>query len=167
MARFVRCSGENVNIFRRVATPDASNDISLGDLWSDLSLSPPILKKLVSLSPVTWTSTEGSGGGGAGESNTASNVGFGGVGVFLQKTGANLEFKNISAGSNKVSITDDVVNEEVDIDVVQANLDHGSIGGLADDDHTQYFNESRADTWIATKSTTTLPQVRALVSIGI
>lgn len=75
MARFVRCSGENVNIFRRVATPDASNDISLGDLWSDLSLSPPILKKLVSLSPVTWTSTEGSGGGGAGGGGGGTTVG--------------------------------------------------------------------------------------------
>lgn len=77
-------------------------------------------------------------GGGGGEANTASNVGTGGVGVFKQKTGVDLEFKKINAGSNKITITDDTGNSELDIDVAQGNLDHGSIGGLADDDHTQY-----------------------------
>ena len=57
-----------------------------------------------------------------GEVNTASNVGTGGVGVFKQKTGVNLEFKKINAGSNKVTITDDTGNNEVDIDVNEANL---------------------------------------------
>ena len=33
---------------------------------------------------------------------TASNQGVGGVGVYKQKTGADLEFKNINAGSNKI-----------------------------------------------------------------
>lgn len=59
---------------------------------------------------------------GGGEANTASNVGVGGIGVFKQKTGVNLEFKNINAGSNKVTITNDAGNNEVDIDVAPANF---------------------------------------------
>lgn len=57
-----------------------------------------------------------------GEANTASNIGTSGVGVFKQKTGTNLEFKKINAGSNKITITDDVVNNEVDVNVVEANF---------------------------------------------
>ena len=57
-----------------------------------------------------------------GEANTASNIGTAGVGVFKQKTGTNLEFKKINAGSNKITITDDVVNNEVDVNVVEANF---------------------------------------------
>lgn len=57
-----------------------------------------------------------------GESNTASNVGVGGVGIFRQKTGANLEFKNINSASNKIVVTNDTINSEVDIDVNEANF---------------------------------------------
>jgi len=60
--------------------------------------------------------------GGGGEANTASNVGVSGVGVFKQKTGTNLEFKNINSGSNKVTVTNDAANSEIDVDVVVANL---------------------------------------------
>lgn len=63
-----------------------------------------------------------SGGGGGGEVNTASNVGVGGVGLYKSKTGVNLDFRNINAGSSKVSVTLDAVNNEVDIDVVTANI---------------------------------------------
>ncbi len=63
-----------------------------------------------------------SGGGGGGETNTASNVGAGGVGIYKQKTGVNFEFKNLNAGSNKISITNDGPNDEIDIDVNTANL---------------------------------------------
>lgn len=152
MARWVRSSGEHVNIFRRVSTPSILNDINEGDLWADLSVSPPVLMKCTSLSPVTWVSVEGSGGGGGGESNTVSNIGSGGVGIFKQKTGVDLEFKKINSGSSKITITDDTGNNEIDIDVAQVNLDHGSIGGLSDDDHSQYHNDSRADIWFATKN---------------
>ena len=32
------------------------------------------------------------------------------------------------------------------------DLDHGDLEGLADDDHTQYHTDGRADTWLGTKS---------------
>jgi|GEM_PF-2002160 len=61
-------------------------------------------------------------GGGSGEANTASNVGVSGVGVFKQKTGANLEFKNINAASNKITIANDSGNNEIDINISEANF---------------------------------------------
>jgi len=52
-----------------------------------------------------------------GEANTASNVGAGGVGLFKQKLGVDLQFRNINAGSNKITVALDAPNNEVDIDV--------------------------------------------------
>ena len=71
-----------------------------------------------------------------GEANTASNVGTAGVGVFKQKTGVNLEFQKINASSNRITVSQDVVNSEIDIDVNQANLSIAStqitgLGALA------------------------------------
>lgn len=68
--------------------------------------------------------------GPAGGVASASNVGVGGVGVFKQLTGSNLEFKNINAGSSKISITDDTGNNEVDVDAVEANFTLNNIGGV-------------------------------------
>jgi len=57
-----------------------------------------------------------------GEVNTASNQGTAGVATFIQKTGVDLEFRSINAASNKVTVTNDVANSEVDIDINDANL---------------------------------------------
>lgn len=77
----------------------------------------------------------------AAEANTASNIGIGGVGVFDAKVGVDLQFRNINAGSSKISITDDSANDEIDVDVVEASLDLANIGGelasTAVADHTR------------------------------
>lgn len=83
---------------------------------------------------IDWDDLPGSGGG---EANTASNQGAG-VGVFDEKNGVDLEFRSLVAASTKLSISLDDPNDEIDLDVVEANIDHGSIGGLGDDDHTIY-----------------------------
>lgn len=86
---------------------------------------------------LTWTAPAS-----AGEANTASNVGTAGVGVFKQKSSENLEFKKINAGSNKISITDDTGNDEIDIDVVTANLGLTSSDvGLGNVDNTSDANK--------------------------
>ena len=74
----------------------------------------------------TWALPPGASGG---EANTASNVGVGGVGVFKQKTVFNLEFKNINVASTKLSVTNDAANNEIDLDVIEANLTLGNLGG--------------------------------------
>ena len=57
----------------------------------------------------------------SGETNTASNVNVGGVGVFKQKTGVDLEFRGINAASAKVTVALDAVNNEIDLDVADAS----------------------------------------------
>ncbi len=42
--------------------------------------------------------------------------------------------------------------------VSPANIDHGALGGLTDDDHLQYLTSPRANTWLATKTTTNLTE---------
>ena len=63
-----------------------------------------------------------------GEVNTASNEGTAGVGVFKQKTGVNLEFKNINAASNRITVVDNTAEDEVDIDVDSSNLNLADLG---------------------------------------
>lgn len=56
-------------------------------------------------------------GAGGGEANTASNIGTAGVGLFKSKVGVDLQFKKLNAGSAKITLTDDVANNEVDVDL--------------------------------------------------
>ena len=58
-----------------------------------------------------------------GEVNTASNQGAGGVGIFYQKSGVDLQFKNINVDDSHLTVTDDSANHEIDIktDATSAN----------------------------------------------
>ena len=47
----------------------------------------------------------------------ATNEGTAGVGVFVQKSAGNFEFKNINVGSAQLTLVDDTGNNEIDLDV--------------------------------------------------
>lgn len=65
-----------------------------------------------------------------GNINSAANVGISGVGIFKQISGGQIQFKNINAGSNKVSVTNDVANDEVDVDIVEGNINYNNLSNL-------------------------------------
>ena len=70
------------------------------------------------------TSVGSSGGGVGGEVNTASNQGMGGIGFYLQKSGVDLQFKNIrsiSSGSI-ITINNNVSTKTIDLNFDKTNL---------------------------------------------
>jgi hypothetical protein len=69
--------------------------------------------------------------GGGGEANSASNVNVGGVGVFKQKTGIDLEFRGINAASSKLTVALDAGNNEIDLDVANASTTQAGAVELA------------------------------------
>lgn len=79
--------------------------------------------------------TIASTGGGTGEANTYSNASVGGVPIILTKTGVDFPFKGVIAGSTKASVTNDVTNKNVVIDVTDATTSQAgavqlsSVGG--------------------------------------
>lgn len=91
---------------------------------------------LISLVPTLVWSTPVSGVGGvgigAGERNTASNVGSEGVGVFLQKTDVDLEFLGFSTGSIRISVStnsNNVIIYEVNESSLTLNNMAGAVSG--------------------------------------
>lgn len=110
------------------------------DTWGELVSAYVFVEEGTVNKDTGWTSTADSGGSlgtsaipwvqfAAAGQVTASNVGTGGVGLFLQKNGIVLEFKNIAAASNKLSVTNNVTNKTVDLDVVPGNIDKNTLGG--------------------------------------
>lgn len=123
--------------YTAASVPTSSNDSSegyaIGSRWVDTSTEKEYVAVDVSVGAAIWKETTAGGG----EANTASNTGVGGVGIFKQKAGVDLEFKSINAGSNKVMIADDVSNNEVDIDINSANIDHATIQNIGITSHNQ------------------------------
>jgi hypothetical protein len=62
-----------------------------------------------------------SGGGTGGEVNTASNIGTAGIGLFQQKVGVDLQFRNIEAGSSLITVAIDSGNNAIKIDTIAAS----------------------------------------------
>merc|ERR1712146_76438 len=72
----------------------------------------------------------------------AANVGNGGIGFFKQISGGQIQFKNLNAGSNKVSVVSDTPNDEVDIDIVEGNVDHDNLQNFVSNEHIDHSSVS-------------------------
>lgn len=88
---------------------------------------------------------------GSGEINTGSNIGLEGVGPFYDKAGVVLEFRNIAAGSNRVTVTDDTPNKTIDVDVDpnEINLaDLGNVDATGPSDGQVLAWDSTSSSWV-------------------
>ena len=117
----------NITTLGTVAT-GTWNGTAIAEAYLDIFNAPSnnqILEWNAGAGKMRWIAPPGAGG----ESNTASNQGSGGVGVFYQKNGLDLQFKNINAGSSKITSANDAGNNEIDIDISEGNLTLDNIGG--------------------------------------
>lgn len=87
--------------------------------------------------------------GGAGQANTASNIGVGGVGPYQQKVGVDLQFRNIAPGSAKIGVALDAPNNEVEVDLGVVNLnDLADINAGAPNDNDALTWDTATGRWI-------------------
>jgi len=68
-----------------------------------------------------WVDNKG-GAGAAGEANTASNAGAGGIGVFNGKVGVDLELRNLISDGSTIAVTLDAGNKEVNLEVINTPI---------------------------------------------
>lgn len=104
---------------------DTNDGYSVGSQWFDLTGDVKYDCLDATVGAAVWKSSSGTG-----EVNTGANVGTGGVGLFKQKSGVTLQFRNINAGSSKITVTLDAGNNEVDLDITEANLTLQNQGGV-------------------------------------
>lgn len=88
----------------------------LDDIGDVTISSPPAIGDVPTWTGTSWENAPPPGAGG-GEANTIANIGTAGVGLYKEKVGTELRLKNINAGSAKITVTDDTIGNEVDIDV--------------------------------------------------
>jgi len=120
---------QNTIKLRNTAGSGAPEDVAISSLTTNATPGAGdyfLMESGGNLRKVDWSTLPGAA---AGEANTASNQGVGGVGLYDTKVGVDLQFRNVAAGSSKVTVTLDAGNKEVDIDVDEASLTLTSIGG--------------------------------------
>lgn len=85
---------------------------------------------------------------GGGETNTASNVGSAGTGLYDAKVGVDLQFRKINALSSKISVALDAPNKKVDLDIDPSQIDLDDLGDI----NAAAPNNLDVLTWIAAAS---------------
>ena len=96
------------------ATPDNNTDLNATTGHHGLLLALTGTTSNYLVANGTWAAVPGSTGG---EANTASNQNTTGVGVYYQKSGIDLQFKGIRAGSSKVTVTDSTGTHTISLDL--------------------------------------------------
>lgn len=71
------------------------------------------------------------------ESNTASNIGKSGVGLFKRKKDANLEFKKIDVLGNKLRVEDDERNSRIVLGLNEGTIVHDNLSGAGKKTHIE------------------------------
>lgn len=108
--------------FAKTGAPTVSDDSSagytVGSRWIDTTNDKEYVALDVSVGAAVWTET--TAGASGGETNTASNQGTDGVGVFDAKSGVDLQFRNVAPGSAKITVT--LNGKDVDVDLGTVNL---------------------------------------------
>ncbi len=111
-----------------LVTDDSNSGYSIESRWFNTTANTEFVCVDSSVGAAVWKETTVQADG-VGETNTASNVGVSGVSVFKQKNGVDLEFRSINVASSKISVVLDGANNEIDLDVVEANLTLDNLGG--------------------------------------
>jgi len=119
---------------------EANTGLSLGagegDVYKETLGAPGVLqfRSLLAGGNITITQDANeitiAGAAPTGEANTASNSTGGGVGVFSQKTGVDLELRNISPATDVVTVALDAVNALVEVGLNQDQM-RAATGGQA------------------------------------
>ena len=101
---------------------DQTDDYSIGSLWVNTSTNTTFICTNAGTGSANWKECA--------IVHTASNLlGTSGIGIFKQKTSNNFEFKKLKAASTKVSIVDNIGNNEVDIDIVENSIIINNLNG--------------------------------------
>lgn len=111
-----------------VATLDSSSKLLSSQLPAILNLAGYTIDtntfgdgKLLSIdagsNKIVGISPQAASGGGGGSVNTATNLGITGVGVFKDKLTDTLRFKKLNSSTNTITITDDTVNNLIQLAV--------------------------------------------------
>ncbi len=137
-----------------VVGDDNTAGYAINSLWLDTTADKAYICLDASTGAAVWV--EITAGAAGGEANTASNYGVGGIGVFNDKNGVDLRFRNINdAGNGRVLVTLDGPNREVlldlDMGVVRRDINNDQSGTsytlvLTDAGKTIWMSNAAANT---------------------
>lgn len=73
-----------------------------------------------------------------GNVNSGANIGTAGIGIFKQIDSGQMQFKKLAAASSKISVVDNVPEDQVDIDVVEGNVNHNTLQNYVVNEHIDH-----------------------------